>query len=240
MFRTASLKPFEQLNAKGLRRAAASFCFWASTTIAFGLLLSLFACSSPQKPAALPYYNTPDFSPHFISKAEALKTVTHTLAPFSFQNQNGQTVSNQTIAGKIHVAAFMFTACGSICPKMTNNLKMVSKAFAADSGVVLLSYSVTPWIDTKERLKAYKEANGIANRNWHFLTGDKAAVYTLARRSYFAEEDLGFTRDSTVFLHTEHLVLVDGSGRLRGVYNGTLQLDLEQLIEDVTVLKTEE
>src|SRR5206468_2384547 len=97
--------------------------------------------------------------------------------------------------------------------------------------VVLLSYSVTPWIDTKEKLKGYKEAKGITNKAWHFLTGDKGSIYTLARQSYFAEEDLGFTRDSSEFLHTEHVLLIDGSGRIRGIYNGTLQLEMAQLIK---------
>lgn len=123
---------------------------------------------------------------------------------------------------------------------MTDNLARVNKAFANDKDVVLLSYSVTPWIDTKDRLKAYKEAKGITNKNWHFLTGDKGRIYNLARQSYFAEEDLGFTKDSTEFLHTEHVLLVDGSGRIRGIYNGTLPLEMEQLINDIFQLKKEQ
>ncbi|MFX4827895.1 hypothetical protein ABTB65_19375, partial [Acinetobacter baumannii] len=61
-----------------------------------------------------------------------------------------------------------------------------------------------------------------------------------ARKSYFAEEDLGFTKDSTEFLHTEHTMLVDRNGRIRGIYNGTLQLEIEQLIKDIQLLKKEE
>jgi protein SCO1/2 len=79
--------------------------------------------------------------------------------------------------------------------------------------------------------------NSIHNNNWHFLTGDKGSIYELARKSYFAEEDLGFTKDSTEFLHTEHIILVDGSGHIRGIYNGTLQLETEQLIKDIRTLK---
>ncbi|MEL4881708.1 SCO family protein, partial [Shewanella algae] len=75
---------------------------------------------------------------------------------------------------------------------------------------------------------------------WHLLTGDKSSIYTLARKSYFAEEDLGFTKDSTEFLHTEHTMLVDRYGRIRGIYNGTLQLEMEQLIKDIQLLKKEE
>jgi protein SCO1/2 len=199
----------------------------------------LAGCSDSSNKGSLPYYNKPDFTPYFLySKKETLK-ITHTIARFSFEDQDGATIDKNTVKGKIHVANFMFTSCGSICPKMTSNLSAVSEAFANDSEVVLLSYSVTPWIDNKEKLKAYKQANNISNRNWHFLTGDKGSIYTLARRSYFAEEDLGFTKDSSEFLHTEHLILVDGSGFIRGIYNGTLQLETEQLIKDIRTLKEE-
>ncbi|MFX4963500.1 SCO family protein, partial [Acinetobacter baumannii] len=82
-------------------------------------------------------------------------------------------------------------------------------AFANDKDVILLSYSVTPWIDSVPRLKLFANNYKITNPNWHLLTGDKSSIYTLARKSYFAEEDLGFTKDSTEFLHTEHTMLVD-------------------------------
>ncbi|MFZ1717024.1 MAG: SCO family protein, partial [Saprospiraceae bacterium] len=65
-------------------------------------------------------------------------------------------------------------------------------------------------------------------------------IYTLARQSYFAEEDLGFTRDSTDFLHTEHVLLVDGHQRIRGIYNGTLEVEIDQMIADIRVLLEEQ
>ena len=41
-----------------------------------------------------------------------------------------------------------------------------------------------------------------ASKNWHLLTGKKREIYRLARCSFIAEKDLGFTKDSTEFLHT--------------------------------------
>jgi protein SCO1 len=61
----------------------------------------------------------------------------------------------------------------------------------------------------------------------------------LARQSYFAEEDIGFNKDSTEFLHTEHVLLVDRRKRIRGIYNGTLQLEIKQLIKDINGLIVE-
>ena len=88
--------------------------------------------------------------------------------------------------------------------------------------------------------REYAAKNGIDNPRWHLLTGSKATIYDLARRSYFAEEEPGFTKDSTEFLHTEHFLLVDKNKRIRGIYNGTLQTEIQQLIEDIRVLRRED
>ncbi|MGB8191878.1 MAG: SCO family protein [Chitinophagaceae bacterium] len=209
--------------------------------IVYSMFISflLFSCK-PEPRADLPYYNTPDFTPQFLSSGEAVnKSVSHQIADFSFTNQDGKLITQKTIEGKIHVADFIFTSCGSICPVMTDHLQKLSNAFNNDSNLVLLSFTVTPWIDSVARLKKYVTAKNIINPNWHFLTGKQSSIYHLARTSYFAEEDIGFTKDSTEFLHTEHILLVDKNKRIRGIYNGTLALEVEQLIKDIEVLKKE-
>lgn len=196
------------------------------------------SCSSKKQEIQLPYYNTPEFTPQFFRSAkQASDSVTHTIHSFSFTNQDGKQITQAAIEGKIHIANFIFTRCGSICPVMTRHMKLVQDAFQNNPDVVMLSYSVTPWIDSVSRLKAYAVNNEITAPNWHLLTGNKSDIYTLARQSYFAEEDLGFTKDSTDFLHTEHILQVDKTKRIRGIYNGTLQLDIEQMIKDIELLR---
>ncbi len=187
----------------------------------------------------LPYYNTPDFTPQFLKPDEAAKTITHRISDFQFTDQDGKPVTQQTVNGKVHVAAFFFTACGSICPKMITQLKRVQDAYAGDSSVVLLSYSVTPWLDSVPVLHRYAQKHQVNAAQWHLLTGYKSAIYELARKSYFAEEEIGFTKDSTEFLHTEHFILVDRTSRIRGIYNGTLALETDQLIRDIRQLEGE-
>jgi protein SCO1 len=189
---------------------------------------------------SLPYYNDPDFTPLFIkNEAEVNKKIPHTVSDFSFLNQDSSIITQKNIEGKIHVANFIFTVCPSICPTMTKNMKIVSDSLQNDDNVAFLSYSVTPWIDTPSVLRKFKEKNKIISANWHFLTGSKSAIYQLARKSYFAEEDIGFSKDSTVFLHTEHFILVDKNKKIRGIYNGTLTLEMQKLLEDIKTLKAE-
>ncbi len=192
------------------------------------------SCSSGNE--ELPYFHTPDFEPHFISQDEADEKQIHEIGAYVFVDQNGKRFDRTSLIGKIHVAGFFFTGCASICPTMTANLMKVHNTFMETPEVELVSFTVTPWIDSVERLHDYATAHEIRSEKWHFLTGSTSDIYRVARQDYFAEEDLGFTKDSTDFLHTEHLILVDETGRIRGIYNGTLTLEINQLIEDIEQL----
>lgn len=206
----------------------------------FNSCCMLMACSDTQSPQ-LPYYNEADFTPIFVkNKKDVANKIPHQIANFAFLNQDSTLITEKNIEGKIHVANFIFTSCGSICPTMTRNMKIVSDSLKNEKSLSFLSYSVTPWIDKPNILKKFKEKNQIQNKNWHFLTGKKSSIYQLARQSYFAEEDLGFSKDSTEFLHTEHFILVDKNKRIRGIYNGTLTLEMQQLIQDIRTLSESE
>lgn len=197
---------------------------------------SLIGCGK-DAPGELPYYNTPDFSPLWLSQTEAEKI--HTISDFSFTNQDGKQVNRNSINGKIYLANFFFTVCPGICPTMTRNLLKVQQAFSTEDDVKLISYSVMPWADTTAALKSYEKSFNIQNGKWELLNGKTSEIYELARKSYFAEEEAGYNSDSTEFLHTEHVLLIDKKGHIRGVYNGTLPLDSDRMIEDIKILKKE-
>ncbi len=200
------------------------------------LLFAIFltGCRQASTTAELPYYNRPDFTPEWLNPGEAAGKSLHTIAPFSLTNQDRQIVTNHTVAGKIYVANFFFTSCGSICPRMMNGLRRVRDSLP---GLLVLSHSVMPERDSASRLNAYAKRMNIRDGNWHLLTGNKDSIYQLARRSYFADEEIGYNRTSTEFLHTENCVLIDGQGHIRGVYNATLELEMNKLIRHVRLLE---
>jgi protein SCO1/2 len=137
------------------------------------------------------------------------------------------------------VADFFFTSCGGICPTMTQRMKLIQDAYPNDEHVMLISHSVTPVDDSVSVLRQYAEENGINYPQWRLVTGDKKEIYTLARHSYFADEDLGEQVSENDFLHSELFLLIDVNKRIRGVYNGTSTLDVQRLIGDIATLKSE-
>ena len=162
----------------------------------------------------------------------------HTIADFSFTNQNGKTITQKDYEGKIYVADFFFTTCGSICPKMTANLFDVQKAIANNPKVMLLSHTVFPEIDSVPVLKAYAKKYGVDDKKWNLVTGDKKEIYTMARKSYLAVK-LGKPEQLYDMVHTENFVLVDTKRRVRGFYDGTKKEDIQKLIEDIDFLSKE-
>jgi protein SCO1/2 len=209
--------------------------------IAFILFVVLLGCRS-KKPQAegLPFYNQPDFTPEWISPSDASYKNIHTIPDFSFTDQDGETVTEKTVEGKIYVADFFFTHCGSICPVMTKNMGKLQAFFLDNKDVMFLSHSVLPESDSVPVLKKYAEARGVISGKWHLLTGDREKIYSLARKQYFAGDTIGYYQSGDEFLHTENFILLDKHRRIRGVYNGTLEFEMERLKEDIGDLLKED
>ena len=191
----------------------------------------------------LPIYNPSDVNPELVDSTMQDVSKYHKIANFSFTNQNGKTITQKDYEGKIYVADFFFTTCGSICPKMTTNLTIVQKAILNNPNVMLLSHSVMPDIDDVAILKKYAQKNGVVDSKWNLVTGDKKEIYKMARLSYLAVKQ-GKPKEMYDMVHTENFVLVDSKGQVRGFYDGT-NLDkstkdgvknVKQLIEDIEFL----
>jgi protein SCO1 len=205
------------------------------------ILCICFSCSEKheiKEGKGLPYYHTADFTPQWLSEKSQLDTL-HTLANFEFKNQNNHKITQDSLKGKVHVACFFFTICPSLCPKIMGNMKVVQDSLKNDKNFLIASYSVMPERDSVATLRIYATDNQIIDNKWHLMTGDKKQIYEIARKSYFADENLGVQKGVNDFLHTENFILVDKKLHIRGIYNGTLQLEIEQLIKDVRELEKE-
>jgi len=192
------------------------------------------------KPAkSLPIFNPSDVNPELVDSTVQYISKYHTITDFSFTNQNGKVITQKDYEDKIYVADFFFTTCGSICPKMTTNLVDVQKAFQNNPKVKILSFSVMPDVDDVPKLKAYALKNGVNDEKWNLVTGDKAAIYRMARKSYLAVKQ-GKPDELYDMVHTENFVLVDSKKRVRGFYDGTKKEDIQRLIADINWLSKDQ
>ncbi len=202
------------------------------------IIIALFYFAlKPKK--TLKIYNPADVNPELVDSTVQYISKYHTIADFSFINQNGKTITQKDYEGKIYVADFFFTTCGSICPIMTTNMVDVQKAILHNPKVLLLSHTVFPEIDSVPVLKKYALEKGVIDSKWNLVTGDKKEIYTLARKSYLAVK-LGKPSELYDMVHTENFVLVDSKRRVRGFYDGTKKEEIQRLIEDINWLSQNE
>lgn len=205
---------------------------WLLLLVPLVFLVLFFLKSREQKPLrTLPYFG----KKKYVNTGD---TSYHTVKNFSFINQYNETVTQQTISGKIYVTDFFFTTCRSICPVMSTQLERVYREFYNHKDVMILSHTVNPEEDSVEVLLRYAGQHKVSNRQWLFLTGDKKQLYDLARQGYLlnAEEGNGGAED---FIHTQNFALVDKERHLRGFYDGTDSLEISRLIQDMHLLLNE-
>jgi protein SCO1/2 len=172
-----------------------------------------------------------------------LDTVFHTIPAFQLTNEQGKSFSSESLRGKIYVANFFFTRCGTICPKITSQVSRASDTFARDEDIQFISISVDPKFDTPDKLASYAKRFDSDTSRWTFLTGEKKIIYPLILKGYHvpladaSEYDQAIKNPDETFIHSERLVLVDKSGVIRGFYDGTDKKEVDRLILEIKVLK---
>ncbi len=206
------------------------------TPVLLSLIIFLFVFACTQKKTEEKKLLLPVIGPKTI--AANGDTVYHTIKDFSLLNQYKEMISQQTIQNKIYAADFFFATCQSICPVMTSQLARVQQAEKDNPDFLILSHTVNPMHDTAEVLMEYAGKYGALKNKWHFLTGDKKAIYNLAKEDYLvnALQDDGTPEG---FIHSEAVLLIDKQRRIRGIYDGTDSLQMNKLIKDISILKTE-
>ena len=188
-----------------------------------------------------PIETLPIYSPSMVSKDLVEENIQfikkyHKIKDFSMKNQNAETITQEFYNDKIYVADFFFTTCPTICPIMTENMGYVQEKIKNDSDVLLLSFSVTPEIDSVEKLKKYALEKNVIDSKWNLVTGNKKDIYNLARKSYLVAKTNG-DGGKYDMIHTENFVLVDKEKRIRGFYDGTNSKEMDQLLNDIKILK---
>ena len=187
----------------------------------------------------LPILGRKELKEVVLNGQKVLDTVYHTIADFEFVNQDSAKVNNQTFVNKIYIADFFFTTCPTICPKMKAQMLRVYDSIGDNPDIKILSHTIDPKHDSVAVLHDFAERLGVTSNKWHFVTGNKDDIYRIGQTSYMvsAVED---PSEPGGYIHSGAFILVDRSGRIRGMYDGTKADQVDRLIRDMWVLLKEE
>ena len=188
-----------------------------------------------------PKVSLPIYSPSMVSEElveEDIRYVKkyHSISNFSLTNQNGELINQEFYQNKIYIADFFFTTCPDNCTKMTENMGYLQNELKNQTDVLLVSFSVTPNIDSVSVLRAYADLKGVDDSKWNLFTGSKKDIYELARKSFLVAKNDG-DGGKYDMIHTENFVLIDKENRIRGFYDGTNEVEMNKLLKDVKILQ---
>lgn len=184
------------------------------------------------------YYNA------FLSQPKRLRyygNPGHKVDTFSFTSQEGKLVTQNNFEGKIYVVEYFFTTCKGICPKLNESMSRVYNAFRGQNDIAFLSHTVNPETDSVNQLKTYSLKFDADPAQWIFVTGNKHRLYEMAINSYLVAAVDDTTKKEVLpdFIHTKYFVLVDKEKHIRGIYDGTDDGAVNQLIGDMKILRKE-
>jgi protein SCO1/2 len=135
-----------------------------------------------------------------IRDVENLKFTTSEGRPFELKQLNGQ----------VWIGSFFFSSCPGPCRQINLAIAGMAKELA-DKDIKFVSMTVDPDNDTPKVLHDYGRSFEADFGRWYFLTGK----FDDARR--VCQDVFAMPIDRRV--HTERLILVDRSGRRRGIYS---------------------
>jgi protein SCO1 len=137
--------------------------------------------------------------------------------PFHLVDQDGKSVSDADMKGRLFLVFFGFTHCPDVCPTTLFDMSQMLHALGPDAGRIgVLFVTVDPERDTPAVLKDYLSSFDPHLRG---LTGDPAAVDAAlkAYRVYAKKvplKDGDYTMD-----HTAVVYLMDKNGRFVAPFN---------------------
>lgn len=197
--------------------------------------------------------------------ASRLGVINPNVPEFKFINQDGKAITQRDTDDKVYVAEYFFTTCKGICPKMNANMRRVFDQYKDVPNFMILSHTCMPEVDSIPLLKTYEQKmlNGTLIRrddgsykinelqgtlskqvnttNWQFVTGDKKQLYDMARLGYMIDNGKpdSLQRIEDEFIHTQFFALVDKYRRVRGIYDGLKEEEMQKLMGDIKGLLKE-
>jgi protein SCO1/2 len=205
--------------------------------IYFCLACMVFSSCRPAS-KKLPIYGSREAVSKMVNGKLTTDTIYQTIPDFNFLNQDSVNITNHQFDGKIYIADFFFTRCGTICPVMHRNMYDIYRQYKDNKELQFLSHTIDIKHDRPGVLKAYAKKLGINDARWQFVWGTKDKIYSLAKNSYMSSAVVDDDAEGG-FDHSGYLILIDKHRRIRGAYLGFDTAEVQQLKDDLKTLLAE-
>jgi cytochrome oxidase Cu insertion factor (SCO1/SenC/PrrC family) len=156
---------------------------------------------------------------------------------FSLTERSGRDLKRADLAGAPWIADFVYTSCAGACPRLSSDMARLQERLG--DRVRLVSFTVDPARDSPQALAAYAERFGASPTSWLFATGPVGTMRQLISQGFHlavVDPPAGDPELAGVITHSEKVVLVDASLRIRRYYDTGGREWLDRVVADLAKL----
>ena len=156
------------------------------------------------------------------------------LPPFALTESHGEIISNQDLRGGATIFGFIFTRCPGPCKTVTAQMARLRAELPADVRLACISVDASLSNEDQDTPKVFAQYAAMYNadpKTWWFLTGDREKVRGLIREGFLlsAEDVPNPLPGQERVTHSDRLVVVDGTGRVRGYFSSNDEESIAEL-----------
>jgi len=153
------------------------------------------------------------------------------LDEFELTERSGQPFRSRDMVGKVWVTTFFFASCPGACPRLNANIKHLNSLEELKE-VTWVSITVDPSNDTLPVLREYADRYQADPERWLFCRADLDYIKRIG--TDFLKLPVSWKG------HNEMAVVIDKTGKLRGMYDATRTSQSEKLRELLVECLSEE
>jgi len=164
----------------------------------------------------------------FWSESPSLPNI-GTVNEWTLEEVSGEKVSVQS---KPKLVTFFYTNCPDICPTTMFDLKdlqtLMQEKGISDDQYLIVSVTLDPTYDTKERILQYKDIFEVSSKNWLFLRGsdEETMKFTESFNFIYKKNQNGF------LTHSTSMYAVDANEQIRSHHDmavGNKKVNIEEI-----------
>ncbi|HVT30389.1 MAG TPA: SCO family protein [Lacipirellulaceae bacterium] len=138
---------------------------------------------------------------------------------FTLTERSGKPFKSLDMRGRVWVATYFFTTCPGQCLRLNANIQVMN-AIPDLKDVTWVSITCDPDTDTLEALRKYADRFHADPERWLFCRGDLDYIKRVAK---------GMGVFMSLKGHQDFAIVFDKTGKLRGVFDGTSQIDCNRM-----------
>lgn len=172
----------------------------------------------------LPYYGPK----HPIVVDKKKDTVYYGIPDFKFTGQNGNTFTSLSLLGRIWVCCFEDLKDTRVSPSQAILMNRIESRTDLDTTLRLVTFALDS--ESTKNLAAYAQMVHAGKRQF-FLSAGSGKMAEFAVNAFYQPVDTSYKNG---FIH---FFLIDREGHIRGIYNGLHVKDIDELIDNISMLE---